>query len=229
MKKGLALLLVLVSTFAYAQFADRGSKVAGPAYEGHEVTCDLPPEQQFRNIGSKKDGAGMCVFTSIEMAARAQGLEQMRGWRDWCAANYTGGGWPERVDQLLAAWWKHKGITPIPYYQYEGKNPEKVFELIDRTGRMACTTYGYSPRYGQQIAHMVCAPGYRGKFAIVLDNNFVSKKSGDGWDENIYEWMDQQELCRRARLVGGSAWIFCWLPPPAPPPARSPTPKDGGP
>jgi hypothetical protein len=198
----------------------RTSVVAGPIYEGQELTCDLAPQEQFHNIGSKKDGAGMCVFTSIEMAARAQGLEQMRGWRDWCASNFSGGGWPGRVDDYLAKWFKAKGLEPIPYYQYEGPAPEKVLTLIDKTGRMACITYGWSPRYGRGISHMVCSPGY-GKFAAVLDNNFVSKKTPTGYDENIYEWMEPVELCRRMKLGGGSAWIFCWLPPPPPPPARS--------
>lgn len=29
-----------------------------------EVTCDLPVDQRIKNIGSKIDGAGMCVFSS---------------------------------------------------------------------------------------------------------------------------------------------------------------------
>lgn len=216
--------LFLAAPLTLAQIGDTSSKVAGPVYDGQQLTVDLPPQEQIRNIGSKKDGAGMCVFSSIEMAALAQGLEQMRGWRNWCAENYTGGGWPARVDQLLEAWWKHKGIDPIPYYQYEGRDPEAVLSLIDRTGRMACITYGWSPRYGQQIAHMTCCPSFRGKFGVCLDNNFVAKKVGDKWVEE-YEWMDRAELCRRTKIGSGSAWIFCWLTPPPPPPARSP-PKE---
>jgi hypothetical protein len=195
--------------------------VDGPQHDGHEITVDLAPEQQFRNIGSKLDGAGMCVFTSIEMAARAQGLEQMRGYRDWWASVSKGGGWPDQVDKSLKAWFKHKGIQPIPYVQYEGKEPERVMSLIDKTGRMACITYGWGERYGTSIAHMVCSPGFRGKYGVVLDNNFVAKKTANGWDENIYEWMDQAELCRRMKLGSGAAWIFVWLPPPPPPAARN--------
>lgn len=222
MKKALlplfALLLIPFASMD-AQGPSQSSKVAGPAYDGCEVTCDLPAHQQFKNIGSKLDGAGMCVFSSIEMAALYQGLEQMRGYRDWWASVSRGGGWPQQVDKSLNAWWKHKNIKPIPYLQYEGKDPEAMLRLIDKTGRMAAITYGWSPRYGQQIAHMVNCTGFN-KYGIVLDNNFVSKQSGNGWDENIYEWMSPQELVRRAKLTGGSAWIFVWLTPPPPPPAR---------
>lgn len=199
------------------------SIVAGPSYKGEEVTCDLAPQEQFKNIGSKKDGAGMCVFTSIEMAARYQGIDEMRGWRDWAAANYAGGGYPTKVDALLATWFKLKGIAPIPYIQYEGKAPEAVLELADKTGRMICMTYGYSPRYGNgRIYHMTCSPRYRGQLAVCLDNNFVAKKSGDGYDENDLEWMSKEELVRRIRYADGSAWIFVWLSqPPAPIPWTS--------
>lgn len=222
MTKFVCLALALIAPVAAGQLTG-SSQIAGPSHDGQEITCDLPPQEQFKNVGSKKDGAGMCVFTSIEMAARYQGLEQMRGWRDWCAANYTGGGWPQRVDQLLAAWGKHKNITIPPYYQYEGKDPSPILSLVDKTGRMASITYGYSPRYGGQIAHMVCCPAFRanGKYGVVLDNNFVAQRAGDGWKEDIFEWMPQAELVRRMKLTGGTAWAFVWLTSPPPPPPRN--------
>lgn len=225
--KRFASLFVLLAAgpLALSQMATDSSVVDGPVHDGQEVTVDLAPQEQFKNIGSRLDGAGMCVFSSIEMAAKSQGLDEMRGWRDWCAQNYTGGGWPQRVDELLAAWGKAKGIAIPPYYQYEGKDPAQVMALIDKTGRMACITYGWSPRYGQRIAHMVCAPRYRGKYAVVLDNNFVSKKSGDGWDEKVLEWMAPDELVRRMKIGSGSAWVFCWLTPAAPPAARNLNPR----
>lgn len=218
-KLALILLALLICPFALAQ-VNRSAKLAGTSYDGQGITCDLAPQEQFRNIGSKIDNAGMCVFSSIEMAAKAQGIEQMRGFRDWWASVSRGGGWPQQVDKSLDAWWKHKQIEPIPYYQYEGREPEKVLALIDKTSRMACVTYGWSERMGYG-SHMVNCSTFRGKYAVVLDNNFPSIKTADGWNENIYEWMSKEELCRRAKLTGGSAWIFCWLVPPAPPPARS--------
>lgn len=189
------------------------SWVNGLSYQGESVTCDLPNDQQFKNIGSKKDGAGMCVFSSIEMAARYQGLDAMRGWRDWCAANYKGGGYPQKVDQLLLAWWKKQAIEPIPYLQFEGVDPEAIMATIDKTNRMSSITYGFSPRYGQRIAHMVNGILYGQKYGVVLDNNFIG--------DNQYEWMEKGELVRRMRLQtngqAGSAWVFVWLTPGSPP------------
>lgn len=185
-------------------------------HDGSKIACWLPDNEQMRNIGSKLDGSGMCVCTSIEHAARYQGLDGMRGFRDWAAANYRGGGWPEKVDQLLAAYFKKKGMTPIPYIQYEGKNPEEVMEVIQRSGRCACITYGYSERYGTRIAHMVNAVLYDSKWCVVLDNNFVGNDK--------LEWMERPELVRRMRLdMSGrqsTAWVFCWLTPGSPPAAK---------
>ena len=187
-----------------------GSAVAGRAYEGEELAADLPGREHIKNIGSRLDGAGMCVFSSVEMAARWQGLESFRGWRDWCAQNYRGGGYPSKVDALVKVWCQKKGIAIPPYVQYEGRDPKPILELCDRTGRMACITYGYSPRYGGgTIYHMTCCPKFGGRWAVCLDNNFPG--------EDRYEWMMLDEMVRRVKHPGGSAWVFAWLAP-APPP-----------
>jgi hypothetical protein len=192
------------------------SWVNGLTHEGVNISVDLPEKEHIRNIGSKLDGAGMCVFSSIEMSARYQGLEQMRGYRDWWASVSRGGGWPEQVDKSLNAWWKHKGITPIPYLQYEGKDPAPLLHLIDKTNRMASITYGYSPRYGSRIAHMTNAVLFHEKFGVVLDNNFPGEKA--------YEWMTKEELISRMRMQTngqqGGAWVFVWLTPGSPPPPK---------
>ncbi len=186
-------------------------------YKGLTLTCDLPASQQMQNIGSKVDGSGMCVFTSVEMAARYQGLEQWRGFRDWCAQNYPGGGDPDKLAQLIAAYAKAKGLTVPPFVQYQGQSPEPVLDMIDKTGRMACFAYGYSPRYGSYINHMVCGPKFGKDLATVLDNNFTG--------ETNYEWVTRAELVRRlkvgadqrGRAVAEPAWVFVWLTPTPPP------------
>ena len=76
-----------------------------------EIQIDFPLSEHITNIGSKKDGAGMCVMSSIEMAARWSNLEAMRGLRDWCAKE-PGGGWPEKVDKQLAKYVKEFQVTP---------------------------------------------------------------------------------------------------------------------
>lgn len=211
MKRLIAILLLAIPTIAFAQSS---SWVNGLSFQGQEVTVDLPEKYQIRNIGSRIDNAGMCVFSSIEMAAEWHGLDDMKGWRDWCANNYPGGGYPEKVDQLLAEWWRYKNLTPIPYIQYEGTDPQAILNLCDKTNRCACITYGHSPRYISRInpqgriSHMVCLVGFKTN-AVVLDNNFIGEKN--------MEWMPTRELIRRNMLTANKAWVFVWRTPGAPP------------
>lgn len=214
--------LAIACFFLFCPFVFSGdSFVNGRANSGEELTVDLPGNRQMKNIGSKLDGAGMCVFTSIEMAADWAGMPEWKGFRDWCAAKYPGGGYPSKVDKLLADYAKAKGLTVPKYLQYEGSDPDSIMGLIDKTGRCACITYGYSPRYGGAIAHMVCCVKYNGRYGVVLDNNFPGETS--------YEWMDRAELVRRikvspdrhGRQVPSNAWVFVWLPNPPPPPPHN--------
>jgi hypothetical protein len=187
----------------------KDSWVNGRAKDTEELAADLPGEFHHKNIGSKIDGSGMCVFTSIEHAATWQGIDTFIGFRDWCAAKYPGGGYPEKVVKLIAAYCKDKNIPVPPYLQWEGKDPETLLSKIDLTGRMACITYGWSPRYGTKISHMVNCSKYSGAYGVVLDNNFPG--------EDKYEWMSKAELIRRMKYGSNSAWIFVWLEPPPPP------------
>lgn len=203
----IAYVLILLFFLPFTLIAQRqgSSVVAGPEYQGEQITADLPSSQHIKNIGSYRDGAGMCVMSSIEMAALFQGMEQYRGLRNWCAKE-PGGAYPGKVDRQLAAYCKEKGLPPPKYLQYEGPNPETILDLIDKTGRMACITYGYSPRYGGTIAHMTCSPRFRGQYAVCLDNNYPG----------TYEWMSKDELIKRIKWPGRSGWVFVWLNPPPP-------------
>jgi len=212
--------LVAISPGLIAQGFRYTSWINGLEHDGQQITCDLPEREQMANIGSFVDSYGMCVTTSIEMAARYQGIEEMRGFRDW-AARQPGGGYPSKVDRQLGEWFRLKNLDPkkFPYMQIESNNPselEKALSLIDKTGRLGCITYGYSPRYRGSIAHMVCCVSFQ-KYGVVLDNNYVSRKRpDDSWNNNIFEWMGKEELLRRIRH-GGGGWIFVWLTsPPAP-------------
>lgn len=190
------------------------SRLNGRSFEGDDITCDLPASEHLANIGSHVDGRGMCVMTSIEMAARWHGLESMRGLRDWCARE-PGGAYPAKVDRQIREFCAAKGVAVPPYLQYEGSSVEPLLGLCDRTGRMACVTYGYSPRYRTTIAHMVCCVRFGSRFGVVLDNNFPGIDS--------YEWMSPAELRRRVLHPSGHGWIFVWLAPsPPPPPCNQP-------
>lgn len=185
------------------------SRINGRTLDGDEITCDLPASEHLANIGSRVDGRGMCVMSSIEMAARWQGLAAMRGLRDWCARQ-PGGAYPAKVDRQIREFCEAHGVPVPPYVQYEGSAVGPLLDLCDRTGRIACVTYGDSPRYGRTIAHMVCCVRYGPRYGVVLDNNFPGVDS--------YEWMTRAELQRRVRHPTGRGWVFVWLAPPPPPP-----------
>jgi len=189
------------------------STIAGPAYQGDEVACDLPPAEQMKNIGSKIDGAGMCVFTSFEQMARWHGLTDFVGFRDWCAANYPGGGYPQKLDKLVQAYCKAKGIAVPTYIQYEGPNPEEILQQCDKTARLACITYGYGPRYPGTIAHMTNCPKFGNAWAVCLDNNFPETTE----NLNTLEWMTPAELVTRIKHPSGAAWVVAMVAPSPPP------------
>lgn len=207
----LAAFMLTIVGIADATSFDRGGErafVGGRTHANEVLDCDLPGDLHMKNIGSRVDGAGMCVMSSIEMAALWQGMEEYRGLRDWCAKE-PGGGYPGKVDKQLAAFARAKSLPAPRYLQYEGPDVEPLIEAILKSGRMAALTYGWGERYGQSIAHMVCMAKYSGQFAVILDNNFPG--------ESQYEWMSKAEAIRRVKLPRQTGWVFVWLPPPPPP------------
>lgn len=223
---GLFAVLLSVRVFVLSASEQKGggiygkSWVNGPVSGADEVDIDFPQAEFMENIGSKVDGAGMCVMTSIEHAARWQGMEEYRGLREWCA-NEPGGGYPQKVDEQLMQFAKARGLPKPRYLQYEGDNPEPVIKAALSSGRMVACTYGYSPRYGGPINHMVNAVKFGGE-AVIIDNNLIGGNSR----EKMYEWMSADTLIARmktasdrGRFISSRAWVFVWLtpgPPPAP-------------
>lgn len=190
------------------------SWVNGRESHGEVLTADFPPSFYMQNIGSHKDGAGMCVMTSITMCAKYLGLKDYYGLRDWCA-NEPGGAYRGKVDDQIHRYEKALGIAnPVPYLQYEGPDPGPILEAIDKARLPFAHTYGWSPRYHSRIAHMVADCHY-GTLAAVLDNNPMS--DFDVPNAKMFEWMDRNEMIRRAKLGGGNMWVHCWLAPPPPP------------
>lgn len=170
---------------------DAVALIGGPAPDGTEPTVDFPDSQWMRNIGSKLDGAGMCVFTSFEHAARWTGLEDFRGFRDWCAQHYRGGGYPEKLAKLVEAYSKAKGFPAPAVVQYEGADPS-FLERALRNDWLPCVTLYSSPRYGSgRIYHMVNCPHLDSARGAILDNNF-----------RPYEWASRDETLRRVKLNG---------------------------
>lgn len=179
---------------------------------GIEPQADYPREkgQWIENIGSKLDGAGMCVFSSFEMMCRYHGVESFRGFRDWCAAKYEGGGYPTKLEKLVADYCKAKGLKEPGWWQFEGPLDAKTASMIRsymRSGRMACTTLYFDDRYGgQKIYHMVNLPHFDEKAFAILDNNF----------NDAYQWSTLAQAPKK--LADNSRIWVVGLHEPGPPP-----------
>jgi hypothetical protein len=203
--------LWLVLILAFPALAQESLPPIGPQ-------VDYPASEWFPNIGHRLDGAGMCVFTSIEFSARWSNLEEFRGFRDWCA-NHTsanpqfrgGGGYPEKVDYLLTEYCKAKKIREPRFYQYQGSDPAVLDKVMQR-GQMACVTLFSSKRYPQpRIYHMVCCIHCDKKVMALLDNN---QMKGEGIPP--IEVAGREETLRRIKL-NGEYWAFWWDAPGPPP------------
>jgi hypothetical protein len=203
--------LCLLSSVLWLQAGD--SKVGGrTSPDGtEEIQVDLPGQEHMKNKGGK-DGAGLCVFTSIEIAGHWMNVEDLRGLQEKMT-HEDGGGWPEKVDNVM-----EKYAPSVQYLQYSGNDPS-IIKLALKTGRMVGVTYGYSPRYKGKISHMVDCVHFTDKWAAVLDNNFPG--------EDQYEWMAPDEFLNRWKQ-GSGGWVIVVLsgnPPPPIPVNRDYTPS----
>ena len=170
-----------------------------------EIQIDLPGQQHLKN-SEGKDGLGLCVFTSVEHAARWQNTEAVAGFQKKMRLE-PGGGWPDKLAAMM-----DRHCSGAPYLQYEGHDPGLIRLAID-TGRMPAITYGFSPRYGGRVAHMVNLVHLTDRWACVLDNNFPG--------DTQYEWMTPAELSHRWTMGGGGWAVLLLSPPPPPIPANT--------
>lgn len=210
------------SRFASQWGANVGGKIAPDGKT--ELQIDLPGSQHLRNKGGNDrtrlnprgepgKGSGLCVFTSIEHAARWANVTSLIDFRDWMTTK-PGGGWPQKVDAMIAEKCKQLGVQPPEYIQLQGGR-----ELLDilrsalASNRMIGVTYSFSPtgRYGgAKIAHMVNLVHLDSQYACVLDNNEPG--------EDKYEWMSVEEFVRTF-TNGRAGWAVILLdrgPPPFP-------------
>lgn len=200
--KRIVLALVLIATPLAAQEFGKLSLGGPVGPDGKtEVVCDLPVSERMRNVGGR-DGAGLCVFTSIMHSARWQNEQRLWNFQADMRKE-PGGGWPGKVDTMIARYGKG-----TPYLQYEGGDPA-ILEVALATGRMPGVTYnGHDPHYRGSIAHMVSLIYLDKTQAVVLDNNFVG--------EHELVWMSRDEFLSRWRGSGGG-WAIVLLSPPPPP------------
>lgn len=179
---------------------------AGP--QGQSPRIDYPENEWFRNIGSRVDGAGMCVFTAFEFSARWAGLEEFRGFRDW-AAKYKGGGWPEKLDQIINDYCKEKGIKRPKVLQYSGDDTSFLAHALDNGQLPGCTLFR-CPRYGAGVIYHMTNCANLGQECAILDNNFPE-----------YYWFPKSDLASRIMNPDPNThkpayWGFVILEPPPP-------------
>lgn len=173
------------------------------------IQCDLPGDLHIHNKGGS-DGAGLCVFASMHHAGVWQNDPVFAGLFEWMR-QHPGGGYPEKVDQMIADYCKEKGLPKPNYLQVEGKDVE-VLKAACKSGRMPCVTYSMSPtgRYdGQHISHMVNIVVANDAGVWVLDNNYPG--------DDKYEKMSWDEF-NRAYAPG---WCVVLLNPAPPPPPHN--------
>lgn len=181
--------------------------VLGPVNpDGTQVQVDFPVDQRTKNVGGR-DGAGLCVFSSIGHAARWQHETRLEDFQTKMRQE-RGGGYPEKVDKMI-----RKYGSGTQYLHYEGTDPS-ILKLALSTGRMPSVTWDGTgdPHYGgQTIAHMVNLVHWSAddKWVVILDNNFVG--------ENELVWMSRKEFLRGWIGQNGSGWAVILLSPPPPP------------
>lgn len=181
-----------------------GATVGGDvAPDGNPSQAFLPADQRLHNTGGL-NGAGLCVFTSIEHAARCQNVFQLMGFQQWMT-HKPGGGWPEKVDKMVAEYCKFRNM-PIPVYLQVTNGDLGLLERACRSGRMPGVTYSFSPsgRYGgRRIAHMVNLVS-AGSYWGILDNNY----------EKSIEWLSKEEFTKT--FGGKDGWAVILLSPATP-------------
>lgn len=184
--------LVAVAAVASVERAQIGGPVSPDGKA--EVTCNLPLSLRAKNVGGR-DGAGLCVFTSVMHAARYQNERRLSDFQREMRQE-DGGGWPEKLEAMIAKYGKD-----TRYVQYIGTNPSFLVEALN-SGRMVSITY--------TRVHMVNLIYLSDEWAAVLDNNFIG--------ENEIRWHRTSELLQMWR-DGGQGWAVVLLAPrpPSPP------------
>jgi hypothetical protein len=181
-----------------------------------KVTIDLPLGLRHHNTAGR-DGAGLCVFWSITHAARWQRevpLENL----GTLLEKEKGGGWPERVDVVLAKY------PDVDYAQYEGRDPTALKVALQGKRLPSVTYSGRDPHYRGSIAHMVNVVHFDERWVAILDNNYIGV--------NDLVWMTPEEFLERWRGKGSGWVVFLLKDPPDPPvqetPRQAPAKLRGG-
>lgn len=199
--------------------------------DGSRIVFDLPADQHMQNVGGS-DGAGLCVYTSITLAAKWQNTKELFSFRKF-AEGRPGGAYPEKIDADLKVYAKRYNVAIPGYVQHTGGD-EAFLDLCAQTRRMPGITYaGADDFYDGPILHMVNLAHLDGFRAAIQDNNRAGKWTYDTRKRILQRWkgldddgkdllVPVREGLRTLWIPAGGGWAFVWLTPPPPPidPAR---------
>lgn len=170
-----------------------------------KAVVSMPAGQQIKNVGGR-DGAGLCVFTSAEVAGRYQNIAALNGFQKYMTRQ-LGGGYPDKFEKMLAAYCKQQGV-PVPRFVQSVGGDVAFLESAVKTKRAVCVTYGgRDDFYRGPIAHMVVLAHLDDTSAAIIDNNRVG----------VYVWMSRAEFLSRWKDSVNMGWAIVFLDPPPPP------------
>ena len=128
-----------------------------------------------KNIGSYKDGAGMCVASSIQGLMNNQEIFGYQEFREWAAHRPEGGGaGPSKVDMYFREYPKAKNTPPVQYVSVEGEGTLELIKSALKSGRgVAATDGGDKTFYRQYVYHMTNIVKYDevSNTVWIVDNN----------------------------------------------------------
>lgn len=191
--KTLAALLLLLTVPLTAQGSTRGGPISPDGKT--MVQTWLPLELRIFNTGGS-DGKGLCVYTSVTMAALHQNESKLFGLRKY-AESRPGGSWPTKLAGDIAA------VAPdLEWINYEGLGKDaSLLRAALASGRMVSVAI---PGHMLNLVHL------DDNYACWMDNNAVYDRQTKA--DNQLVWMTPQEF-----LSKWTGWAVILLHPGPPP------------
>ncbi len=226
MKRILAIVALLALATGLLAFDTRPTPDCA---DGTPIQLVLPAREHMQNVGGS-DGSGLCVYTSVTLAAKFQNVTEMFGLRKF-AEGRPGGSYPEKLDADIKLYAQRAGVTAPSYVQHTGGD-DAFLDLCIATRRMPGITYaGVDDFYSSPILHMVNLVHLDSRHGAIQDNNRAGKWTSDTRQKILYRWkglddngkdllVPSRQGLRTVWVPAGGGWAFCWLG--APPPPRPP-------
>ena len=195
----LGIILTAIVSCLIAAWGRRAATVAALLLATMPLAAQTPDEPMVdlttlgyvkKNLASRINGAGCCVFASQDASFRSQYADHMNGYLEWVAQNLPGGGYPSRVTQYMEEFCRSRNIAVPDYTQIVGDEAIHAIREALEDGRSPAVTYSGDPSfYGGPVPHMVNAVYLDDRFAAVVDNNRPGQ----------IEWMSAETFIKRHR------------------------------